>query len=311
MRVRDERLGALGGPLHGAVELLGRPGDHDILGIEVDLRAEAAANVGRDHAHLVLGQPQHEGRHQQPLDVRVLARDIERVPRLGARVRRVGRARLDRVRYQAVVDEIELGDVRRPVKRAVDRCLVTQRPDVAGVVRRRFMNRRRAFGPDRVDHCRQNLVIHLDHLSGIPRLGERFGDHHRDALPDMPHLALRERRVRRLLHRLAVDIGDQPAAGQAAHLRRRQIGARIDRKHRRGFFCMIHENLFDPGMRVRRSHERRVRLPRQRDIVGIHAGAGEEAVILLALDPRPDQRCRHSLPPIARAPAMMLLTILW
>ncbi len=289
----------------------GRPGDHHVLRIEVDLRAEAAADVGRDHAHLVLRQPQHEGSHQQPLNVGVLARDIERVARLGARVRRVGRARLDRVRYQAVVGEIELGDVRRLGKRAVDRRLVAQRPDVTGVVRRRFMNRRRAFGFYRVDDCRQDFVIHLDELGGIPRLGERFGDHHRDALADVPHLALRERRVRRLLHRLAVDVGDQPAAGQPAHLRRRQIGARIDRKHCRGLFCLVHRNLLDPGVRVGRSHERRVRLARQGDIVGVHAGAGEEAVILLALDPRADQGGRHGLPAIARAPAMMLLTMLW
>src|SRR5216684_1669077 len=89
------------------------------------------------------------------------------------------------------------------------------------------------------------------------------------------------------------------------------FAAAIDREHSRRFLCLIHGNLLDPGVRVRRSHERCVRLPRQRDIVGIHAGAGEEAVILLALDPRPDQGRSHSLPAIARAPAMMLLTILW
>jgi hypothetical protein len=40
-------------------------------------------------------------------------------------------------------------------------------------------------------------------------------------------------------------------------------------------------------------------------------GAGEETVVLFAQDARADQRGIHSFPPIARAPAMMLLTMLW
>jgi hypothetical protein len=40
----------------------------------VDLGAEAAADVGRDHAQLVLRDLQHERAHRQPDDVRVLGR---------------------------------------------------------------------------------------------------------------------------------------------------------------------------------------------------------------------------------------------
>ena len=71
--------------LRSAVHLIGRPTrfaaqtQRRLLGVEEDLRAEAAADVGRDHAHLVLRQAEHERAHQQPLDVRVLVRDVERV----------------------------------------------------------------------------------------------------------------------------------------------------------------------------------------------------------------------------------------
>ena len=218
VRVGHERLGALGGPLHRPVHLLRRPGDDDVLGVEVDLRAEAAADVGRDDAHLVLGQAEHEGGHQQPLDVRVLARDVERVAVVGAAVARVRRARLDRVRDQPVVDELERRDVRRAGERLVDRGLVAERPDVAGVVRRDVVQLRgpRLARVDGVDDRRQHFVVDLDQLGGVLRLPQRLGDHDRDVVADVRTLPCASDRMRRLLHRLAVDVGDQPAAGQAA-----------------------------------------------------------------------------------------------
>ena len=97
VRVGEERLAALGGPLDRAVDVLRRPDHRGLFGVQVDLRAEAAADVGRDHAHLVLGQAEHERRHQQALDVRVLARHVERVAVVGAAVatrsRRAARSR--------------------------------------------------------------------------------------------------------------------------------------------------------------------------------------------------------------------------
>ena len=141
VRVRHERLAAIGSPLHRPVDLLGSPGDDHVLGVQIDLRAEAAADVRRDHAHLVLGQAEHEGRHQQALDVRILIRDVQRVAVVGAVVARYRRARLDRIGHQAVVHELELGDVVRRGERLVDRAFVADRPDVAGVVRRHVVDR--------------------------------------------------------------------------------------------------------------------------------------------------------------------------
>jgi hypothetical protein len=160
MRVGQEGLAALGRPLDGAVELW-PPRWRHVLGVQEDLGAEAAAHVGRDHAHLVLGQAQHEGRHQQPLDVRVLVGHVQRVLVRGAVVAGVGGARLHRVGDQAVVDQVQLGDVRGAGEGGVHRGLVAQRPLVAVVVGRLVVQRRALGGGAHVDHRRQLLVVHL------------------------------------------------------------------------------------------------------------------------------------------------------
>ena len=73
-------------PLHRppADELAGEQHERHV-GVAEDLRAEGAADVRADAAHLVLRDPGHERRQQQPLDVRRLARHPDRVL-VGARV---------------------------------------------------------------------------------------------------------------------------------------------------------------------------------------------------------------------------------
>ena len=79
VRVRQKRLAALGGPLDRPADALARPHERGLLRIQIDLGAEAAADVRCHDAHLVLGKTQDERRHQQPLDVRVLTRHVQRV----------------------------------------------------------------------------------------------------------------------------------------------------------------------------------------------------------------------------------------
>ena len=73
MGVRQERLAAIHRPFDRPSDLLRRPGDGRLLGIMRDLRAEAAADIGRDHSQLLLGSAEHEGAHQQSYDMRNLA----------------------------------------------------------------------------------------------------------------------------------------------------------------------------------------------------------------------------------------------
>ena len=77
--VREEGFRTLGGPFDGPPNLLRRPGHHRLFRIVRNLRTEPAAHVGRDDAQLVLGDLEHEGAHQEPRHVRVLAGAVERV----------------------------------------------------------------------------------------------------------------------------------------------------------------------------------------------------------------------------------------
>ena len=290
MRVRDEGLGALGGPLDRPVDLLRGPGQHHVLGVEENLGAEAPAHVGRDHPYFLLRQTEHERGHQQAFDVRVLVGDVERVGLVVARVARVDRARLDRIRDQAVVDELEFGHMRCRCHRLVHRALVAQRPDIAGVAGSGVVYDRRARlqRGHHIYHCRQHFVVHLDQLGGVPGLVVGLRDHHRDLVADVADLALRHAGVRRLFHRLGVDVGDQPAAGQAADLGRGEILAGEYRHHPRRLQRLVLFDRLDFRVRVRRAHEAGVALVRQGHVVGVSAGAGEKTVILLALDRHAD-----------------------
>src|SRR5437588_333958 len=66
--MRSIRYVASGRP----AQLLGGPGNHRLIGVEKDLGAEAAAYLGRDHADLVLGQPEDERGHQEFVNMRIL-----------------------------------------------------------------------------------------------------------------------------------------------------------------------------------------------------------------------------------------------
>ena len=228
VRVGEEGFAAVGGPLDRTLDALARPHQRRLLVVEEDLRAEAAADVGRDDAHPVLGDAEHERAHQQALDVRVLVRDVQRVALVGRVVRRVARTRLDRVRDQAVVAERQLADVRRVAERGIDRRLVAAAPHVADVVGRDAVDRfaARVLRRRRVDDRLQLVVRDVDHRRRVARLVERLGDDHRDRIADVERLAVREHRMLRLLHRRAVEVVDQPAARQPADLA--EVGPGVD-----------------------------------------------------------------------------------
>ena len=97
VRVGQEGFRALGGPLDRAVDALAGPRHHRFFGIQKNLGTKAAADVRSDDAYFVFRQPEHERGHQETLHVRILARDIQRVTIIPARVAGDGGARLDRI----------------------------------------------------------------------------------------------------------------------------------------------------------------------------------------------------------------------
>ena len=61
VRHRGQVLAALLEPAHRAAEVHRQPGHEDLVGVDVGLGAEAATDLGRDHAHLVLAEPEELG----------------------------------------------------------------------------------------------------------------------------------------------------------------------------------------------------------------------------------------------------------
>ena len=298
--VGHEGLGAGRGPLDRAADGLGGGGDEGLLGVVEDLRAEAAADVGRDDAELLLGDAEHEGAHQQADDVGVLRGGVEGVLVVGGVVLADGAARLHRVGDQAVVDELERRDVRRGRDRGVDGLAVVldEAPVEAEVARVVVVDGGGAGleGGAHVDDGGQLLDVDDDGLGGVAGLGQRLGDDGGDGVADVADLALGEDRVLRLLHRVAGAVVDLPAAGDAAgggevlggedledagHRRR---GAGVDRA--------------DAAVRHVRADEGDVGLAVAVEVVGVAALAGEEAHVLAALHAGADPEVlRHVVRP--------------
>ena len=315
VRIREKAFAALGRPLDRAIDALRRPDHRRLFGVEVDLRAEAAADVRRDHPHLVLRQAEHERGHEQALDMRILVGDIERIAVVGAAVRSNRRARLDRVGDQPVVDDVELRDVRGLGEGGVHRRLVAQRPRVALVAGCPVVDLRRTGlqRVDAIDHCGKLVVIDDDELGGILRLVRRLGDDEGDRIAHVADLALREHRVRRLVHRLAVGARDEPAAGQSVDAG--EIVGSEDGHDPGGRLRLARVDLADLRVRVRRAQEIRVDMVWRADVVGVLSRARQEPVVLLAQRRTADDAliaCWHhaSCVPMAAAPCCTAFTTL-
>ena len=236
MGVGEEALAALPGPLDRPAEPLGGEQADALLGVDEDLGAEAAADVGRDHPELVLGRHADERRDHEARDVRVLARGVEREGVGGAIVLADRGARLDRVRHQAVVDQLDRGDVGGAGDRLVDRRRIAELPLVDRVPRDLVVDLRLALiAGVRGRHAgRQDLVVDLDQLGGILGLVVARGDHAGDVVADVARLALGQDRVRPGLHVGAVPGLHHPAADQAAPAGRLDVVAGQHREHAGG-----------------------------------------------------------------------------
>ena len=286
VRVAQERLGAIGHPLHRPADLLRRPDADRLLGIDEDLRAETAADIRRDHPQLVLGCDADEGRQHQPGHMRVLAGGIER-ERLGAAVIVADcGARLHRVGDQPVVDDVELGHVLGAGKGRVSRRLVAQMPVIHDIVGGDVVHHRGALLRRRhhVDHRRQHRVVDHDRLGRVAGLRIGLGDHHRHMVADVADLALGQRRMATGAHRRAVLVVDHPAADQPADLVGHEIIAGENREHAGRRLGRGRVDAIEGGVGMRRAHEHRIGLAGLVDVVGVPALAGDEAEVFFAAD---------------------------
>jgi hypothetical protein len=280
----QEVLAAHLDPLHRALQAVGDRGYKDVLRIDVTLGSEAAAHVGSDDPHLLLGKAQGCGDGRANRE-----RHLRRGPHREPSVRRVGlrhdAARLDRHRRDAGDGQPSLDDrvrLREAARDVTDRARRRARDVVGPFVEdpRRTRRQRRLGGRDR----RQRLVSHLDRVGAIGGPVRVVGEDHGDRLARVAHLRPGD-------HRLGV----------GAELRRRhegrhrggalgQIGDREDRDDARKRAGSARVHFYDARMGVRAPHDRRMDETRQPHVVHEAAAAGEEAAIFAAFDGQSDRR---------------------
>ena len=296
---REHRLGAALDPLDRRADELGRLCDRELLGVAVELRAEAAADVGCDHAAAALGDPADQ-RDEGAQVVGDLRRAVER--QLVSRGAPVGehRAGLDRNRSQALVVD-RLADLdRRGIEDGVEALgLVRER---AAEVPRRVVVQQRGTWLERVlgvNHDGGRLVVDDDAVDRVARGRAIRGDDERHRLAEHAHTALGEHRALDVL-RVAEGIRGARDAGLDAErlgrqhpddTRKRLGGGRVDRQ--------------DVGRGVRRAHERGMQHPGELEVVDEPPLTCDQRGVFLAQRARTDSRagrrlldrCHLRLPP--------------
>ena len=108
-------------------------------------------------------------------------------------------ARLHEVGDDARIDDRNFSDRMRPGKGGIRRLLVAERnveQNVTGVI---GPDLRRAIlhGVGDTNHRGKRRPSDLDRLDRVARVLDRIGDNESDGIADMPHLVLRQNRIRR------------------------------------------------------------------------------------------------------------------
>jgi hypothetical protein len=281
----QEVLAARLDPFHRPAKPARRRRQQDVLGIDVPLGAEAAADVGRDHPHLLLCQAQgrrDRGAHGE--------RNLRRRPDRQPAVRRLGldqhAARLDRHGGDAGHVEPRLDDHLRLVEAAGDVAdgAVGRPGGVVGplVEDARRAGRERGVGRDRRG---QDAVADVDGLRGVGGAIDVVGDRHRYGLSGVASLRARHRRL---------GVRPKPGRGHEWRHRRgaalRQLGDREDRDHAGHPQRAAPVDAEDPRVGVGASHDRRVQEVGEPQVVHVAASPGEKTAIFATFDGKADGR---------------------
>ena len=187
MRVGQKGLRAIRRPFHRAFHLARGPQANDFFRINENLRAETAADIGRDDAQFVFRRHADKCGDDQPRDMRILRRVPQREIVGALVIFRERRARLHGIRHQAIVDDIELGDVLGGGESRGGGLL--DRQDATGRsccwrCRRWICGAPGACALAGSTTAVQHVVVDLDLLGGVAALRHSLGDHHRHRIAD-------------------------------------------------------------------------------------------------------------------------------
>ena len=286
-RGRQEMLAARLDPFHRASDAARDSGQQNVLGIDVTLGAEAAADVRRDHAHSLLGEAQGRG-DRGAHGERYLGRRPDRQPA----VRSVGlhqhAAWLDRHRGHARHAEARLDDHVRLAEAAGD--VADDAVGWAGhVVGPLVEDPRRVCRERGVDrgHRGQHVVANVDELGGVGGPIHVVGDHHRHGLAGVAGLRAGDCRL---------GVGPEPGRRhERRHCRGalRQLGTREDGDHTRLCERPARVDSGDASVRVGTAHDRRVQEVGKAQIVDVATASREKAAIFATLDGQADGRAHE------------------
>ena len=293
MDVGRERLETIGDPLHRPSQPHGEQAGGDVVGVAVDLEAEAAADVRRDDTDLLFRQPQ-DAREDRLHHVRHLARDPHAQRSLTRLVGGHEAPGLERDARLAADDEAIAVDAMRAGEGLVDLALV-EAAAVDHVVTQLLVDQRRpgthrGFG---IHDGRQRLVLDLHEVTRV--LGDVAvggGDGH-DGLADVPDLVEGQRVLQGGLHPDVVGENPTPRVAQPRRLVGGEDGDDPGQRER-----PAHAHVTDARVRVRAPHERGVDHPWQVEVVDEPALPGEQAAVFHPLHgsadrARPRARRRH------------------
>lgn len=186
--VVHQAFAALGRPLHRPLQLARRPQHQHMLGIEEDLHPEAAAHVRSHDAKLFARDVEDPLGNQVAQIVRALAAGIQRhAPGRGIEVTD-GRARFHRIGADAVVDQVDFGDVGSLGHGCLDRVMVAMAPVEGAVAVQPGMHAWGVRLQCRIgfdDGLELVVILHLDQLGRVLGCLRTFGNHHRHGLADM------------------------------------------------------------------------------------------------------------------------------
>ncbi len=184
--------------------------------------------------------------------MRVLTRRVERVRVRHGIVVADRRTRLDGVRDEAVVDDVERDDVGRRLDRRIRGSLIAELPVVADVPRNVVPNERGAFRRRLrgARHGRQRLVVDVHQGRPCLRLGLRLGHDERDLVTHVTYAIRDQGRMRRLVHRRAVLAVDLPSARQPTDSVLCHVRAREHRDDARCGLCLGGIDRDDLGVRL-------------------------------------------------------------
>ena len=308
MNRREVALAASLGPLDRAAEPP-RNGEREcFFRVDVQLRAEAAADIGSDHTELRLGNP-CDPAQRDARDVRHLCGRPQR--ELARRRDRCHehRARLDRIRDQPVL-AVALRHGHRGLREQTVDLTRFERPRVARIRPELVVDEWRTVRERglRIDDRRQRVVLDLDQLCRILRGAAARRCDHRDRVAGVPSLVDRHGLVFGSVRVLGRDPrareGALPLVGEI------RAGPRGDdagvRERRRD----VH--LGDARVCVRAAHDAEIDHPVDTHVVHPLRLSLEELLVLFPLDRGADSRADLNFDRSShRATASIASTMFW